>query len=263
MKYSLKTIYRKVETMKKTILIPALILALSSIVWASGMTHNMEGAPKEVINFSGSHDAVWHLKGSSPRLIGGYGDNFSYSGEKVKAVTGYANVLLDAKNDIGIMVARFNGKINPEKGHVYTGDIMLVYKVLPRKGPAFFEGGVADFIYLHGDTKQGPPVMPGVRTFLGAWSPVDIYINGKLVYKDLDGHMMYTERTRDPKTQAIYADKSRMGYYSPKVPEKGYIVDPEGREIHFVVHSTDTDPGNFPPNGVWIHLNFQEAEEIK
>ncbi len=248
--------------MKKTILIVIGVILMGSGISLAGEMGHSGGAGKEVKGFSGTHDAVWQLTGNQPYLIGGYGDNFSYSGEKVKKVTGEAKILLDAEQDIGIMVATFNGTINPEQAKTYTGEIKLVYTVLPRKGPPFFEGGVADFIYLHGDTGQGPPVMPKVRTFLGAWSPVDICVNGKLVYKDLDGHMMYTERSRDPKTQAIYADASKKTYYNPKRRDRSYIVDPDGKELHFVAHSKVKDPNNFPPHTVWIHLNFEKVKEV-
>lgn len=250
--------------MKKIVLIlTGLMLMVSIAALASDGGSQMKGSAEGVFGFDGTHKPVWHLKAGNPQLIGGYGDNFSYNGAKVKAVRGDAEVLLDTERDMGIMTASFRGTINPERNKVYTGQIELVYKVLPKKGMPFMEGGVADFVYLHGNTRQGPPVMPKTKTYLGAWSQVDIYVDEKLIYKDLDGHMMYTERVRDTKTQAIYADEARKAFYSPMKPEKGYITDPYGRELHFVVHSRIKDPGNFPPHSVWLHLNYEEAEEIK
>lgn len=247
--------------MKKLLIVAVgIFLITSSLSWAD----HPADAPKDVQSFPGAHEAVWYVVGMKPHLIGGYGDNFNYSGDKVTPLTGEATVFVDAEQDTGIMIVTVQGTIQPEKDKTYTGEIMLVYKVLPKpKAPAFQEGGVADFIYLHGDSKQGPPVMPKVRTFLGAWALADLYVDGKLVYKDLDGHMMFTERSRDPETQAIYADASKTTIYSPKTPGKGYVIDPEGRELHFVAHSMEEDPDNFPPNTVWIHLNFEEAKEAQ
>jgi hypothetical protein len=158
------------------------------------------------------------------------------------------------------MFVKVKGTINPAKGKTYTGDITIHYSIA-KGGPAFREGGVADFIYLHGDTRQGPPVMPNVRAFLAAWGTADVYINGDLVYKGLDGHMMYTERSRDPNTKAIY-NRDRSGFYSHKDPANGSIVDPNGRELHFVAHSMQKDMGNFPPHTVWIHLNFGNVSDL-
>ncbi len=247
--------------MKKILIIfVGVFLITSSISWAD----QPEKGPKDVKSFPGAHDVVWQVVGAKPHLIGGYGDNFNYSGDKVTPLTGEAKVFVDSEQEIGMMIVKVHGTIHPEKEKTYTGEIMLVYKVWPQpEAPAFQEGGVADFIYLHGDSKQGPPVMPKLRAFLGAWALADLYVDGKLIYKDLDGHMMYTERSRDPETQAIYADESKTTFYSPKTPEKGYVIDPEGRELHFVAHSMEQDPDNFPSNTVWIHLNFEEAKEVQ
>jgi len=192
--------------------------------------------------------------------VGGYGDNFSYSGTRVTPLTGEVRVLLNAQRNTGTMIVTVHGTINPEKGKRYTGEIKIVYTIA-KKGPAFWESGVADFIYLHGNTKQGPPVMPKLRAFLAAWGSADVYVDGKVVYRGLDGHMMYTERTRDPKTKAIY-NRNRTGFYSPKNPTNASIAVPEEKELHFVVHSTVADKGNFPPHSVWIHPNFQDVADL-
>ncbi|MBD3308486.1 hypothetical protein GF339_18820 [candidate division KSB3 bacterium] len=245
--------------MKKImILLIGVVLVASAPGWAD---HPSTEGGGDVMEFPGAHDAIWQIEGWKPHVIGGYGDNFNYSGDKVTALSGEAHALVNAEEDLGMIIATVNGTINPEKGKTYSGEIRLVYKVAPIQGPAFQEGGVADFIYIHGDTQQGPPVMPTSRAFLATWGPVDVYLDGELLYKDLDGHMMYTERTRDPDTQAIYADESKTSFYSPKQPAQGYIVAPTERELHVVAHSTDKDPDNFPPNSVWIHLNFEATRE--
>ena len=237
-------------------------MALSVMASAYGDTGGSAkgNVAMEVIGFDGSHSPVWDLKADSPLLIGGYGDNFNYNGSQVVPMLGKAKVILDTERDGGAMVVKLKGTINPEKGKTYTGDITIHYAIA-KGGPAFREGGVADFIYLHGDTKQGPPVMPKVRAFLAAWGSADIYVNDELVYKGMDGHMMYTERARDPKTRAVYK-RDRSGFYSHKDPANGSVVDPNGRELHFVAHSMQQDKGNFPPHTVWIHLNFQNVTDL-
>jgi hypothetical protein len=173
--------------------------------------HPAEGEiqSKEVIEFEGEHPPLWHLKAKKPFLIGGYGDNFNYDGSRVTPLLGKAKVILDSVKETGTIAVSLTGTINPEKGKTYTGKIKIYYRIAT-KGPAFWEGGVADFIYLHGDTKQGPPVMPKTRTFLGVWGYADVYVNGELVYEGLDGHVMYTERTRDTATKAIYSEAPRL-----------------------------------------------------
>ena len=215
---------------------------------------------QSVARFPGSHNPVWNLRATKPLIIGGYGDNFNYDGSRVRELKGEAIAELNTEKNTGKMEVVLNGTINPEKGKFYTGEIQIVYRIAS-EGPPFWEGGVADFVLLHGNTKQGPPVMPKVRAFVAAWGEADVYVDGKLIYEGLDGHMMYTERTRDVATRAIYSRDS-SGFYSPKDPANFSIADPNGREIHFVVHSNNMDKGNFPPHNVWIHLNFEEVREV-
>jgi hypothetical protein len=200
---------------------------------------------------------TWFLEASDPLLIGGYGDNFSYDGTKVASLTGDADLLVDVDNNFGIGIVSVRGQIQPEKGKTYSGLIKMVYRFGAEGDfPAFAEGGVVDYIYLHGDSGNGPPVMPKVRAFVAAWGPVDIYVNGELVYNNLDGHIMYTEQVRDPETRAIYT-KDMKGFYNPADPGNAYIAGRDRRALHFTANSVEEDPGNFPPQKVWIHLNFQ------
>ena len=60
-------------------------------------------------------------------------------------------MLLDVDQDKGTGVATFTGTINPEKGKTYTGEIRLVYNKFMGR-PDFQEGGIADFVYVHGAT---------------------------------------------------------------------------------------------------------------
>jgi hypothetical protein len=233
-----------------------LIVVLFSFIGFIGA----EGNSEENMAFSGDHSAEWKLKASNPLLIGGYGDNFVYNGKAVKPVEGEATVDVNADKNTGKLEAVFNGTINPEKGKSYSGEIRIIYEEFS-EGSDFWEGGIADFIYLHGNTGQEAPVMPKVKTYLASWGPADVYVDGELIYEDLVGHMMYTEGSRDRETYALY-DESGSGFYSPKEPADSSIAHPDKRELHFVAHTTKPDKGNFPPHTVWLHLNFLDVEDM-
>ncbi len=226
-------------------------LVFCSVGWADDVGVDPKA---DVHGFAGVHESLWDLKAHDPLLIGGYGDNFSYDGSRVTPVLGRAAAILDADKNTGTAIATIKGTIFPEKDKVYSGKIMLVFRVGMAKAP-YQEGGVADFVYLHGNTKQDAPVMPKSRTYLGAWGMADVYVNGEQIYKDLMGHVMYTERARNLKTYAIY-NKDKSGFFSPKNPENGSIAAPDETELHFVAHSMKKDKGNSPPHAVWLHLNF-------
>lgn len=239
----------------RRVLIMAVFLAVITSVFAEG---SKEEVP-DYMTFKGSHADQWKLEAADPLLIGGYGDNFVYDGKAVVPLEGTAVVDVNTRTNKGKMIAEFSGTITPEAGKTYTGDIRIEYTEFD-EGSDFWEGGIADFVYLHGDTGQEAPVMPKVKTDLATWGPADVYVNDKLVYEDLAGHMMYTEGSRNISSYAIYKG-DKTGFYSPKTPADSSIAHPERMEIHFVAHTVDPDEGNFPPHTVWIHLNFITVTE--
>jgi hypothetical protein len=209
------------KTFLTTIYICALLT--SGAVLFAGGTQESEGYK----SFPGHHIDYWKLKAHDGLLIGGYGDNIADSGEGVVPVGGKAWVEVDARKNTGKMKVVFRGTINPEAGKSYTGEIKLVYDRF-EEGSDFLEGGLADYVYLPGNTRQEAPVMPGFKADLASRGPVDVFVDGELLYDDLAGHMMYTE----------------------------------GKELHFVAHTDDPDEGDFPPHTVWIQLNFLSVEEL-
>ena len=136
-------------------------MAMFVMVSANADTgHSAKGNEiKEVLGFEGEHEPVWQLKAGNPLLIGGYGDNFSYDGSRVTPLLGSAEVIMDAEKDTGTGIVKIQGTVTPEKDKSYSGEIMLVFRVKKSDVP-FQEGGVADFIYLHGNTIQDALVMP-------------------------------------------------------------------------------------------------------
>lgn len=214
-----------------------------------------------VLSFAGEHDPVWNLKGMKPLLIGGYGNNLCYDGKNIAPLDGEASILLDAEKNTGTMVVNVNGTIHPEKDKTYSGDIKIVYHIGTGEGLAYREGGVADFVYLHGDTKQMGVAYPKIRAFLAAWGTADVYVNEELVYENIWGHMMYTEGFRDPDTKAIY-NRDRSGYYDYRYPTDYSIAASEEKNLHMCVSIWEGDSNNLPPNTMWIMLLFQEVADM-
>jgi hypothetical protein len=213
-------------------------------------------------DFPGSHSTHWKLKASKPILIGKYGDNFDYNGDNVRRIEGTATVDVNVEKDMGTAEVVVDGIFNPETEKEIRGQIKIVYTFTPMKGAPHREGGIADFVFLHGDSGQEPPVLPEVHAYVAGWGKTDIYVSGELLYKDLAGHFMLTEGVRDEETFAVYATPDKEEFYSFDNPGKSFIADPKARQLHFVAHSHEKDPNNFPPNTFWIHINFLEVEDM-
>lgn len=206
-----------------------------------------------------SHGPDWSVKATQPYLIGGYGDNFDYDGSNVKRLEGVAYAQLNTEANEGWLMARFTGTIHPSKDKTYSGDITIFYPMFMSQGPEYWEGGVADYVVLHGNTGREAPVMPAIPTYVATWGPAMVMVNGERVMRG-PGHTMLTERSRNPDTGAIYANDSHAAYYSPMRPSEGVMVAPGEQELHFVFHTEGQDPDNFPKFASFIHLNYATVE---
>lgn len=206
---------------------------------------------------SAEKQRIWIIDATEGLRIGGYGHNFAWDGSNVVPVGGDLKVRVNVNNDVGSVIAKIYGTVNPEAGMWYTGEIVIVINYF-EEGPSWQEGGIAEDLLLHGDTGRGPPVMPKIRTYLGGWGIADVYVNGVLVYEDMDAHVMYTERAR----RDDYTIRKNDGtIYNPMMYAGDYpdFVVQNEREIHLVAHSTISDPNNFPPHSVWFHFNWQDV----
>jgi len=197
----------------------------------------------------------WILEAQDTLIIGEYGHNFAYDGKKVRPVEGKAMVDINSETNTGSVVIELkNIRHQLSATEVLEGDITIVMEEFQGDKP-FQQGAIAENLYLHGDSGNGPPVMPKLFTFFAGWGTVDIYVDGKKAYEDLDAHIMYTEGAR-VNNKIMKADGT---VYNPKLKSESGFTDSSKREFHIVAHSTDEDKDNFPTNSRWIHLNFQEV----
>ena len=276
--------------MNKNIIVSIIILAV--VVIGGYIYLQPTSKTSEVERVTDSR--IWSAKGSEGLIIGGYGDNFVYDGNGVIDVVGNFNINVDSKNETGKVEVELpnathqtskdttlSGNIklvltfSEEDAHTHADDSMDEMKMEEKNNDSmddmeamnndemqhamglqpFMQGGVAELLYLHGDSGQGPPVMPKVWTYLAGWGDLDIFVDDKLVYDDLMGHFMITEQARrDNKI----VDEDGIPYNPERKAESGF-TNPDKTEFHIVAHSMKSDENNFPPDADLIHLNFQKV----
>lgn len=209
----------------------------------------------ELFDLKQDDSADWEFQATGARIIGGYGDNFAYDGQNVRTIDATAQIKVDVATKKvqaihTIKTTPESGPVQISKDEALEGEIKIVMDLEAER--------VAENFFIHGDSGNGPPVMPKIYAFVSAWGPMQVFVNGKLRY-DLAGHLMYTERVRRA-DDTIRKDDGTI--YSPALKaEDGFVIP--GDEYHVVVHSTDSDPGNFPENSQFIHLNFAEVSVVK
>ena len=197
-----------------------------------------------------AEDARVHVTGNNTWIVGNYGDNFVYDGVGYTPTSGFLNIDVSEESNTGIVVATWEA--TDYYGH--TGTFTAIIDEFMGEAD-WMAGGITSGIAVHGDTGRGPPVLPTVYAYLAGYGLGDVYVNGVLMWEDLDAHFMITEGTRDKVDRAVWnADGS--GYYSPMSPSDGKVF-PNEMVTHIVLHSTEEDTGNFPAFTEFFHINYE------
>ncbi|NOQ55008.1 MAG: hypothetical protein GQ558_10450 [Thermoplasmata archaeon] len=197
-----------------------------------------------------AEDARVHVTGNNTWIVGNYGDNFVYDGVGYTPTSGFLNIDVSEEANTGIVVATWEA--TDYYGH--TGTFTAIIDEFMGEAD-WMAGGITSGIAVHGDTGRGPPVLPTVYAYLAGYGLGDVYVNGVLMWEDLDAHFMITEGTRDKVDRAVWnADGS--GYYSPMAPSDGKVF-PNEMVTHIVLHSTEEDTGNFPAFTEFFHINYE------
>lgn len=119
--------------------------------------------------------------------------------------------------------------------------------------------------YLHGDTDSGQPVLPTLFTYLAAWGPAVVTLNGQPFASPFElpvaplweAHFMVSEGVREPDGTVRAVDGS---IYNPSKKAEG-LVDPYDLEVHVVFHDTwFPTTTNIPPlYQFFYHLVFENV----
>lgn len=196
-------------------------------------------------------------------------DSFVYDGEGSDPIEGQLIMEVDPISDTGIVQASWTD----EHGDwVYT-QTRFVHPEHPsgvRLGgsqgdiESILNEGLTHNVYLHGDTQAGMPVLPTLFTFIAAWGPADVTLNGEAFVNPYElpspqwlGHVMVSEGVR----QDDGTVRTRSGeIYRPMLDGADGAVEKEDLEVHLVFHDE-----RFPRTGnkpdlfsFFYHLVFED-----
>ena len=82
-------------------------------------------------------------------------------------------------------------------------------------------GAISSNFIQHGCSQQGEPGLPFLKSRMSTWGHADVYLNGKVLYRNVWLHSMYTNAYRDPETHAIYTH-DKKSFYNPKNCDDSY-----------------------------------------
>ena len=203
--------------------------------------------------------SLWSVTASQPYFVGNVTNPFDYEGELVQPSHGTLSMTLDADNDTGLIVATFTGtiQVSNDESEIYSGSFRVEQDFFfdGPPFPAFKEGGIADFVVMHGLSGNELSLYPELESYIGTWGFADVYLDDTLLFEDLGIHVMYTDGVRDDRQHTIRrADMSCC--FSESAPGDSYI-DPDEQEISIWLFPANTTYD--ATNTFWMNIYYNEV----
>ncbi len=161
---------------------------------------------------------------------------------EARAVEGRVAVDVDEKQNTGTFVARLK---------VPEGDLAIEISRFHEFSPCQ-NGGVAAYLYEHGDSGCGDTNWPKTFIWVAGWGFGKATLNGKPLYDEYQIHFMVTQGIRDRKTLQV-----RYPLAGKKSPAGE--VNPAAMQLDFYIRSPENDDRNNPPRKVFDHFFAMEV----
>ena len=114
------------------------------------------------------------------------------------------------------------------------------------------DGGIAAFIYEHGDSGCGDTNWPKSLLYVAGWGYGRATLDGEPLYQDYEVHFMVTQGMRD--RQSLQVRYPLLDKSSP-----AGAVDPAAQQIDFFIRSPEADERNNPTRAVFDHFFAMEV----
>lgn len=169
-------------------------------------------------------------------------DHMGNDASNVRPVEGTVEIDVDEIRNEGRFAARLK---------VPEGDLVLEMDRFHEFSPCQ-DGGVAAFIYEHGDSGCGDANWPKTFLFVAGWGYGHATLNGEPLLQEGEMHFMVTQGIRDRETlQVRYPlldKKSAAG-----------AVNPAALQLDFYIRSPEVDPRNNPTRETFHHFFAMEV----
>ncbi len=168
-------------------------------------------------------------------------DHMDNEAKTVHSVEGSAEIDVDEVNNTGSFVARLR---------IPEGDLVIEMDRFHEFSPCQ-DGGVAAFIFEHGDSGCGDTNWPKSVLFVAGWGYGHARLNGKALHKDYQIHFMVTQGMRDRRTL-------KVNYPLLNKKSPAGAVNPATQQLDFFIRSPEVDERNNPPRKVFHHFFAME-----
>ena len=169
-------------------------------------------------------------------------DHIDNEAQTVSLVDGTVSIDVDEVKNTGVFVARLK---TPE------GNLELQVDRFHQFNPCQ-DGGLAAFIFEHGDSGCGDTNWPKTLIYLAGWGYGHAALNGVRLYDNYEIHFMVTQGIRDRRTL-------KANYPLPDQHTHAGEVNPATQQLDFYIRSPETDSQNNPPRKVFAHFFAMEV----
>ena len=169
-------------------------------------------------------------------------DHIGNEGTTAHGVEGTVEIDVDEIKNTGRFVARLK---------VPEGDLVLEFDRFHEFSPCQ-DGGVAAYIYEHGDSGCGDTNWPKTFIYIAGWGYGHATLNGETLYEDYEMHFMVTQGMRDRQTLKI-------NYPLLNKKSAAGAVNPAAQQLDFFIRSPETDARNNPTRSVFDHFFAMEV----
>lgn len=169
-------------------------------------------------------------------------DHMDNEAENTHPVDGSVEIDVDEIENTGTFIARLR---------VPEGDLVIEMARFHEFSPCQ-DGGVAAFLFEHGDSGCGDSNWPKSLLYLAGWGYGRASLNGEPLYRDYEIHFMVTQGMRDRKTL-------KVNYPLLNKKSPAGEVNPAAQQLDFYIRSPEVDERNNPPRKVFAHFFAMEV----
>jgi hypothetical protein len=168
-------------------------------------------------------------------------DHMGDDGSNVQAVDGTMEIDVDERANTGT----FRADLALPEGR-YVVEIKRFEEFSPCQ-----DGGIAAWIFEHGDSGCGDANWPKGILYVAGWGWGTATLDGQPLRSEAQIHFMVTQGIRDRETLAVRSDAV--------APDGAGAVNPAAMQVDFYVRSPETNEANHPTREVFDHFFAMET----
>ena len=238
------------KTMSALIVLETLVAVTGAVARAQEATPRRQPGAEITLYAPEQHDLYdgrFVLSATRVYQVGGLRDaagwdHMGNDGTNVRPVEGTVQIDVNEIENTGRFVARLN---------VQEGELVLEIDRFHEFNPCQ-DGGVAAYIYEHGDSGCGDTNWPKTFIYIAGWGYGHARLNGELLYEDYQMHFMITQGMRN--RESLTVDYPLLNKRSP-----GGAVNPAMQQLDFYIRSPELDSRNNPTRAVFDHFFAMEV----